>query len=202
MNLDIVSPSVTTTESQLSNRRRHVRYTCDYPECIIRPSFGLPSDRIRRRCVSHKTKDMINLMNGCLLCNMNFTYNKLCYSCSNSGNISLSEKFVFQYIRFYYKQLMEDHSFKVLLSVNTNPELDYNPYERLKLLESQFNMNKIVLIIISFNINQYMEDGKPIPGLVNKLNDDIKVIKDRIQFLHYTLLVQVPLETEDRVFYV
>jgi len=47
-----------------------------------------------------------------------------------------------------------------------------------------------------------MEDGKPIPGLVNKLNDDIKVIKDRIQFLHYTLLVQVPLETEDRVFYV
>lgn len=34
---------------------------CEMPECNIRSSFGMSSDLVLRRCLHHKTSDMINL---------------------------------------------------------------------------------------------------------------------------------------------
>lgn len=175
---------------------------CTHNGCITRASFGYLPEGIKSRCLLHKIKGMTNLMNGCLLCNMSLINKRLCNACSRLNPINLAEKFIIQYIKLYYKTLLDDNSFKLLISVNTNSELGYDPYKRLRLLEIDLNTYRVILIIVNFNMNPYMQGNKLIPGITCKLMNDLKSIMSMIQYIHYDMVNNVPTDTASRIFYI
>ena len=187
--------------SETPSRKQNIY--CTYSGCKRRSSFGYLQESKKLRCREHKLSGMVNLVNGgCLLCSMNFNHNKLCHSCSEYDSITLAEKFVIQYIKVYYKKLLSNDSFKILLCMNPNSELDYDPYKKLEFLEAEFGTYRVVLIIINFNMDPYMHENKLIPKMIYKLGNDLRVIKDKIHQIHYSMMGYIPPDITSRVFYI
>lgn len=153
--------------------------------CDVRANFGFPKTKVKKYCSAHRKPGTINLNNGCILCNMNFISGyKLCGDCKLITN--LEDAFVLKYIKFHYTRLNNPDDFKLFIVVNSKSSMEYDPEEKLRLLKQTFPDNKIILIIVNFNMQPYYDakNGTLKTHMIMKLGSDLKVIMNKIRDIH------------------
>lgn len=185
-------------------------HKCSYPGCPYnKASYHFINDS-KYYCTKHKQPGMTNPYNRCLLCNLSFSYTKLCSECKIKYDIYSSldrfkNELIFRYIRSKYECFLNNEDFNILIHVRNSSESNMTEVTHLielQSLESKLGHDKILLIVIYFDFNQYFDYAKNnlVASKVRKLEKDLSYIVDEVAKVHTAAFVSgVPPEPARRI---